>query len=132
MLVASVAIEDALNVTLVYSTHDGGRTWRRARFPTSTKINFPLTLDPELAFGDDGAGYYITEINGTGFWSVRTLNGGRSWDPPYLHKYAWNYDRSFAAVGRGRYKGRLFVSGVTMLRWGAKHCGQYETSTSDD
>lgn len=100
---------------VVRRSEDGGQTWVQVLRTSAA----PIEIDPACTYGIDGQifvsamAYTGTGYSGANLW--RSLDGGRSWEPPTRIDHARFFDRPFLTVDRGNtpYRGRLYV-----VAWG--------------
>jgi hypothetical protein len=108
--------------TVVYTSSDGGGSWR----PTLELGPGLISRDPTCEFGPDGTAYFAAfafsvSANSPESWEsgtsiknlfvYRSKDGGKTWLPPAKLPII---DRPFLAIDRstGKYSGRVYVSGT--------------------
>lgn len=123
---AAVWIDLTTLTTRVAGSTDGGATWTRPPLPGARCTGdetVHYTLDPQVAFGQDGTAYVSTLSTGTPT-RVRvnaSFDGGRSWgdaaeahrdafdDRPVLATDARDASKAYVAFAPGAYGGVLLV-----------------------
>ncbi|MEO8452820.1 MAG: sialidase family protein [Gemmatimonadota bacterium] len=91
-----VAIAGSGSQSVVYTTSDAGKSWRRGSHIGPEPERFP-GLDPVAAFGHDGSVYFAT-VSPFRVW--RSGDGGASWQGPAFVP-GRSYDWEFLAVRSG-------------------------------
>ena len=111
--------------TVVYTSSDGGASWR----PTLELGPDLISRDPTCEFGPDGTAYFAafafsvsanspessrrveSETSIKNLFVYRSKDGGKTWLPPATLPIV---DRPFLAIDRsaGKYSGRIYVSGT--------------------
>jgi hypothetical protein len=90
-LVAAAMVLDSGEVA-VYASRDSGRSWRRAT-PGGDRTSRFGSLDPAVAFDQDGSAYFIAvgpelevwKSSDGGFtWASPSIVPGKSWDRPWI------------------------------------------------
>jgi hypothetical protein len=112
-MVASTAIvEDGLIGVAVYSTRDGGRTWRRAK--TAKGDSVFMGWDNHALFDIAGHAFVITPGRPQETMDVyRSDDGGLTFQQPTQIHAGGGVDRFYAGTDlTGRFAGRIYVSGI--------------------
>ncbi len=111
--------------TVVYTSSDGGGSWR----PTLELGPELISRDPTCEFGPDGTAYFAAfafsvSVNSPESWRrsqpetstkklfvYRSKDGGKTWLPPAALPII---DRPFLAIDRtnGKYRGRIYITGA--------------------
>jgi hypothetical protein len=107
LIAASIAFHQAAG-SVVYSSHDGGRSWRRA-VDAHGDTTFP-GVDPSLAFDREGRAYFVTGDNEVDLWT--STDGGQHWSTPTV-ALALPGDRPSVTVDRAensRFRDRVYIS----------------------
>src|SRR6202023_369479 len=79
LIAASMVFGEASGVA-VYSSRDGGRSWKRAANGALSRPLFGGGQDPALAFAPDGNAYLATIGHELALW--KSSDGGQSWGEP--------------------------------------------------
>ncbi len=114
-LVAAAMVLGATSTSVVvYSTHDGGRTWTPG-FAASGDGSRADALDPWVVFLEDGTALftYLSGRTGNNFAVSRSQDGGRTWSTPAFVPGGL-YDRQFLVEDSSPgspYRGRVYAIG---------------------
>jgi hypothetical protein len=121
MITCSIVIvpERAARFTVVYTSTDGGATWK------STKDAFYQqgSSDPVCDFAADGTALFLTELvpidkEGINADIYRSMDGGLTW-PAMTHVVLGGWDRSWFAIDRTKtspYYGRIYDGAGSFTR----------------
>jgi len=98
---------------VAYASFDGGQTWA----PTLTADEFSYHFDPTIAYGPDGAAYFVYGAPTSEYkyhkYVYRSKDGGKNWLPRIMLPNG-SFDRFFLAIDDtgGKYHGRIYIGGV--------------------
>lgn len=109
LIAASMVFGEAGGVA-VYSSRDGGRSWKRSANGALSRPLFGGGQDPALAFDPDGNAYLATIGNELALW--KSSDGGQSWGEPAVVPGA-AYDRDWVGCdrsGREGLRGLVYVA----------------------
>jgi hypothetical protein len=108
LISASMVFGEASGVA-VYSSRDGGHSWKRAANGALSRPLFGGGQDPALAFDPDGNAYLATIGNELALW--KSSDGGQSWGEPAVVPGA-SYDRDWIGCdtsGSEGLRGQVYV-----------------------
>jgi hypothetical protein len=106
LVVAAIRAAPGVYGNVIYTTHDGGRTWKRAALSRSQRLAtdgdpaLPGTggADPSVYFDANGRAYFVTETSGpfpNKVYLLPSTDGGRSWGQPVRATLG---DRAFMGI----------------------------------
>jgi len=118
MLASSISFENGVAICVVYSSHDGGRTWRRSDSFCKGVVPFSGG-DPVVYYDNTGAGLFASIDSGSDLFVRvwRSTDGGVHWDN-VTKVPGLTYDREFLGIDRtsGPYAGRVYLAGEVLVR----------------
>ena len=111
---AAMVLREGRTGVVVYSTHDGGRTWTPGGSAAGDKTREDA-LDPWVIFTADGTVLltYLSAGSSNNFAVIRSTDGGRTWSSPTFVPGGL-YDRQYLAEDASdgsKYKGRVYALG---------------------
>jgi hypothetical protein len=118
LIAAAMLLGAKRTAVVVYSTHDGGRTWTPGRTADNDSTRDDA-LDPWVLFTSDGTALltYLSGRTPDNFAVIRSTDGGRTWTQP-VYVPGGLYDRQFLvedASAESKYKGRIYAIGKVNL-----------------